>query len=160
MPDLLGLLQRMSDASVDFVLVGGLAAVTHGSSLLTQDVDVCIRLGAENLQRLQYALDDLEPVHRMSPQAIRLAHDAKTLDAFKNLYLQTAMGQLDCLGTVSGIGDYSAARQVSVPIDLDGRTIRVLTIDALIASKSSLGRDRDREAVKQLKEIKRRRRPR
>ncbi len=50
MADLIGLLKRLAAAEVDFVLVGGLAAVTHGSSLLTQDVDVCIRLAPKILR--------------------------------------------------------------------------------------------------------------
>ena len=158
MADLLGLLQRLVDGQVDFVLVGGLAAVTHGSSLLTQDVDVCIRLGAENLQRLQSALEDLDPVHRMSAKAISFSHDTESLDSFKNLYLQTRLGQLDCLGIVLGVGDFEATRNASIPIELGTRTVQVLNIDALIAAKSAMNRDRDREAVKQLEEIKRRQR--
>lgn len=154
MADLLNLLERLARHEVDFVLVGGLAAVTHGSSLLTQDVDVCIRLGAENLGRLLDALGDLEPVHRMSANSLKFSHEAKTLDTFKNLYLRTRIGQIDCLGSVLGVGDFEAAHASSIPVDIGEQTIRVLSIDALIAAKSALNRDRDREAVKQLQLIK------
>jgi hypothetical protein len=91
--------------------------------------------------------------------AIRFAHDAGTLDSFEHLYLQTRLGPLDCLGSVLGVGDFEAAVEVSMPIQLGEQTIRVLTFDALIAAKSALGRDRDREAVKHLEEIKRRQGP-
>jgi hypothetical protein len=41
-------LQRLSDADIDFV-VGGVAAVLHGSSTVTRDLDVCSTLGALDL---------------------------------------------------------------------------------------------------------------
>ena len=41
MGDLNSLLQRLIRHRVDFVVVGGYAAVAHGSSLVTMDVDIC-----------------------------------------------------------------------------------------------------------------------
>jgi hypothetical protein len=153
MADFVALLQRLAAGKVDFVLVGGLAASAHGCSLVTQDVDICIRLGAENLERLQKALHDLEPVHRMAREPLPFSHDAATLASFLNIYLRTGLGQLDCLGEVLAIGDFEAARQQSVEIDLGGEQIRVLSLDALIAAKSAMTRDRDRAAVEQLRRI-------
>lgn len=161
MADFVGLLRRLTDARVEFVLVGGLAAAAHGSSLVTQDVDVCIRLGPENLSRLQAALHDLEPEHRMPHPPVPFCHDESTLASFRNLYLRTRLGQLDCLGEVLGVGDYAAVVAQSITIDLEGTTCRVISLDALIAAKSAMDRDRDRLAADQLRKIKavRERRP-
>jgi len=154
MPDFVGLLRRLTEAGVEFVLVGGLAAAAHGSSLITQDVDVCIRLGAENLNRLQHALRGLDPTHRMAQPPIPFQHDAKVLGSFRNVYLRTRLGQLDCLGEILGIGDFSAVIERSVEIDLNGAVCRVLSLDALIAAKSAMKRDRDLLAVEQLRKLK------
>lgn len=153
MNDFVGLLRRLSESKVEFVLVGGLAAASHGCALVTQDVDVCIRLGPENLERLTAALRGLDPVHRMASVAVPFEHDAATLARFKNVYLRTKLAQLDCLGEVLGLGNYDAVLVQSELIDLNGVTCRVVSLDALIAAKSAMGRDRDLAAVEQLRKI-------
>lgn len=153
MVDFFELLRRLAEAKVDFVLVGGLAAAAHGSSLVTQDVDVCIRLGSENLGRLHDALKDLAPAHRMVHPAIPFEHDAPTLASFRNVYLKTTIGQLDCIGEVLGVGNFAAVYEKSVEIDLNGSPCRVISIDALIIAKEAMNRDRDRLAAEQLRRI-------
>lgn len=153
MADFFGLLRRLVDAKVDFVLVGGLAAAAHGSSLVTQDVDVCIRLGAENLERLREALNGLEPAHRMVHPPLPFDHDAPTLASFRNLYLRTTLGQLDCLGEVLGVGNFDQVYAQSVQIDLNGSPCRVISLDALIVAKEAMNRDRDKLAAEQLRRI-------
>jgi hypothetical protein len=59
MPDLEGLLDRLVASGVEFVVVGGMAAVAHGSLTLTRDVEVCVSLARTNLVRLFEALEDL-----------------------------------------------------------------------------------------------------
>src|SRR5262245_26896803 len=62
------ILQRLNRDKVEYVVVGGLAAVFHGVPLVTRDIDVCLSLTRENLVRLEKALADLHPVHRQTPQ--------------------------------------------------------------------------------------------
>jgi hypothetical protein len=64
--ELNGLLQRLSDAGIDFVVVGGVAAVLHGSSMVTRDLDVCASLSDATIGKLRSALGDLHPVHRIA----------------------------------------------------------------------------------------------
>ena len=59
MSELNGLLQRLSDAGIEFVVVGGVAAVLHGSSMVTRDLDVCASLTDANIRKLRAALHDL-----------------------------------------------------------------------------------------------------
>jgi hypothetical protein len=138
------------------VVIGGFAAVAHGVTLLTQDIDVCCRFSAENLLRLQEALADLEPRHRMPPSRppLRLTRDAAT--EFRNLYLETSLGQLDCLGEVLGVGDYERVLAESVAVPLLAGPCRILSIDALIRAKETMGRERDRQALLQLRAIRER----
>jgi hypothetical protein len=125
-----------------------------GGSLLTQDIDICCRFTPDNLMRLQDALADLHPVHRMTPKRLPLRLTPQTCSDLKNLYLDTDLGQLDCLGTITGVGDFEQAKARSVEITLPTGPCRVLSLDALIAAKAAMGRTRDREVVKQLKAIK------
>lgn len=59
------LFQRLCDADIDFVIVGGFAAILHGSSLVTRDLDVCAVLTRESVSKLRDALKDLQPAHRI-----------------------------------------------------------------------------------------------
>ena len=156
MPDLKGLLSRLIEHDVDFVVVGGLAAVAHGSPLMTMDVDICCDLSPENVRHIHAALADLHPVHRMHPS--RPPFDPATLGSqpIHNLYLDTDWGQLDCLGGVLGLGDFDVVRQRSQVVDIEGGACRLLTLGALIDAKRAMGRPRDMETIAYLEAIKQR----
>jgi hypothetical protein len=114
-PDLESLLYHLIQGEVEFVVVGGFAAVAHGVSLPTQDVDVCCRFTAENLLRLRGAIADLHPVHRMVPARppLRLTEESRV--GLRNLDLDTDWGQLDCLGEVLGSGAIPTSRREASP---------------------------------------------
>jgi hypothetical protein len=150
------LLERLIRHRVEFVIIRGFAAIAHGASLLTRDVDICCRFTAANLMRLQAALADLHPVHRMTPARLPLELTPRKCRGLKNLYLDTDLGQLDCLGSVLGVGGYDEVAEQSVELDLPSGRCRVLNLDALIAAKQAMGRPRDREAILQLRAIKER----
>jgi hypothetical protein len=155
MADLTDIIGRLIRSKVDFVLVGGLAAVTHGSSMTTQDIDICCDFSTKNLLRLQSALKKLNPVHRMTPKQLPLELNEDNCANLKNLYLETDFGQLDCLGEVLGLGDFQTVKQQSESIEIDGATCRILRIDALITSKKAMGRPKDIETIHQLEVIQR-----
>lgn len=151
------LLECLLAGGVDFVIIGGVAAVLHGVTLTTRDLDVCVPLGAESLLKLQSALEPLHPRVRAGADWVPLKIDRARADEIKNLYISTDEGRLDCLGFVTGVGDFAAVHRESVDVDLGGRACRVLGIGALIRSKESAGRPHDQEAVIQLKAIQERR---
>jgi len=154
MSDFLSLLQRLALAGVDFVIVGGYAGVVHGCTYLTQDIDICCDFSPVNLLALQQAIAGLHPVHRMTPGRKPLDLTPENAREFKNLYLDTDLGHLDCLGEIRGIGPYEHVKQASQRVEVEGMQLRVLTIDALIRAKETMNRPRDREAIRQLKAIK------
>ncbi len=151
------LLARLVKAKVEFVVIGGFAAVAHGVSLLTQDLDICCRFTADNLLRLQESLADLNPVHRMTPQRIPLQLTREHCGGLRNLYLSTDWGVLDCLGEVTGVGDFDHVLAASEPLGLDAGTCHFLTLDALIRAKEAMRHPKDLEAVAQLRAIRARR---
>ncbi len=158
MADLIDLLGRLSREKVEYVIVGGYAAVLHGGSVVTEDVDICCRFTSANLLRLQAAIDDLHPVHRLTPKRLPLKLTPASCRGLKNLYVETDWGVVDCLGEVLGVGDYTAVRKHSVVVKMPFGTCRVLGLDALICAKEAMGRPHDLQSVAQLKAIRARRR--
>ena len=148
--DILGLLVKYD---VDFVVVGGYAVAAYGSSLVTQDVDICCDFSSENLMRLQEALSDRNPVHRMTPKRLPLILTPEKCRGLKNLYLDTDVGQVDCLGSVLGIGDFSVVKQHSISVEIDDFECRLIDLDTLIEAKKAMGRPRDLAAVQELEAI-------
>jgi hypothetical protein len=142
------LLQRFADTGLDFVVVGGFAGVLHGSSIVTNDLDVCAVLSPENVQKLRVALADLHPVHRMTPKKLSfLEHPARDTPV-ANLHLETDGGIVDVLANIAGVGDYERLRRNAATITLFGRSCRVMSLDDLITAKEAVGREKDLLAVK------------
>lgn len=150
----LGLLERLAKAGVDFVIVGGFAGVVHGCTYVTQDIDICCDFSATNLLRLQQAVSNLHPVHRMTPNRKKFQLTKENCGQFKNFYLDTDIGRLNCLGSIDGLGDYLIVKKASVSIHVDNMQLRVLTLNALIKTKKAMNRPRDKEVVIQLEAIK------
>ncbi|MBN2513388.1 MAG: hypothetical protein JXB18_10650 [Sedimentisphaerales bacterium] len=151
--DFLDLLHRLTQNNVEFVVIGGFAAAMYGATMVTEDIDICCSFSPENLFRLQDALKDLHPVHRMTPNKIPLALTPQNAAEFKNLYLATDLGPLDCLSTVEGIGSYEQVSKASQRFETGDLILSVLSLNALIEAKKALNRPRDQEAVIQLKAI-------
>jgi len=147
------LLQRIADAGIDFVIVGGFAAVTHGSSYVTRDVDLCLVLSQENIERLRRALADLNPRHRMTPQRLSFLTHPPAGQPVQNLYLVTDAGVVDVLSSVLGVGDFARLRAKADMLAVEGRNYAVMALEDLIAAKEALGREKDLLTAKELRAI-------
>jgi len=150
------LLERLIQRQLEFVIVGGFAAMAHGASIVTQDVDICCPFNATNLKCLHDALADLHPYHRLTPNRLPLQITPENIGRLENLYLMTDWGQIDCLSRIKGIGEFEAVRTRSVEIQLAFGRCRVLGLDALIAAKLAIGETRDKLTVIQLQAIRER----
>lgn len=153
MNDLQRLLRRLDDAGIGFVLVGGYAAMLHGSSLLTRDLDVCTVLTSGAIEKLRDAFRDCHPLHRLSAPQRSFLDDPEPGVALDNLYLKTDLGTLDLLGSITGVGDYARVTRGAVEIELFGRRVRAIGLDDLIAAKEALGRDKDLLTARELRAI-------
>lgn len=153
MQDFGQLLAKLADAGVPFVIVGGYAAVAHGSAYLTRDVDICIVFSPENVGRLRLALKDLQPRHRMMPQALSFLEFPAAGQALQNLYLQTNLGVIDILSSVLGIGGYERLLENAEIVEVDGRKYPVISLEDLIKAKEAMGREKDLLTAKELRAI-------
>lgn len=147
------LLSKLSSAGVDYVIVGGTAASLHGSTLYTDDLDVCCPMTEDNMARLVDALDPLNPALR-DPRKIPLPRKPSLLAQCRTLRLVTDLGKFDVLKEITGVGDYDAVSAHAVTMDVDGRPTRVLDIDALIIAKRAAGRTKDKLGVMHLEAVK------
>ena len=153
MSDLQRLLLRLSEAGIDFVLVGGYAAILHGSSALTRDIDVCAALTTENIEKLRDALRDAHPVHRLSVERPSFLDEPRPGVPLNHLYLHTDLGTLDLLGSITGVGDFERVVRDAVEVELFGHRIRAISLNDLITAKEALGRDKDLIVAKELRAI-------
>jgi hypothetical protein len=154
MEHLTEILQRLHDANVEFSLIGGLASRHYGVTLVTEDVDICARFTPENLRRIESAVKDFHPRHRLSANRLPLELTDRLCSELKNLYLKTDIGILDCLSEVAGIGDFDAVMANSQSLQFPFGRCYVLNIDALIRAKQAVGRSHDLITVRQLNAIK------
>jgi len=135
------LLRLLVDAGLPFTLVGGLAAISHGSSTFTRDVDVAMPLDDDTLPRLLEALRPVHPRHVTRPD-LGLVADPARLRGFRLLLLETDLGRLDVLGELPPLDDVRELPTVERVFG-SGLVVRVLALDALIAVKAHVGRAKD-----------------
>lgn len=152
------LIRVLAEAGVEFIIVGGVAAVVHGSSMFTVDFDIAAPFTATNLNRLVTALKPHSPQHALASPRRALTETVEELTSYKNLYLMTQLGRLDVLSAVTGLGPYEVLIQQTDSVQLSGQPCRVLTLDALISAKERLGREKDQLVARELRAIRDRRR--
>ncbi len=153
MTDFERLFRSLHKGRVEYVLIGGVAATVHGSSRLTQDVDVCYARTNSNLDRIVRALRPLKPYLRGAPRGLPFEWSARTLRAGLNFTLTTTAGDIDLLGEVTGGGGYDDLIGHTMEISLFGTPVRCLDLEWLIATKRAAGRPRDLEAIAELEAL-------
>jgi hypothetical protein len=146
-------LRTLSRGGVDFVVVGGIAAVLHGASTLTTDLDIAFAADSANLGRLGAALEELEARLRDVPEPVPFVPDARTLRQVELLTLDTRTGPLDLIRVPAGGPGYAILRRRANRYDLGGYEVRVASIEDLIAMKHAAGRAKDLAAIEELEAI-------
>ena len=150
------LLLRLKASGLEFVVIGGLCVVYHGVPVATFDLDICCPFGEENVRKIESAVKDLNPVHRLTANKLPLEQTRSSFKDLKNVYLQTDLGKLDCLGMVAGLGSFEQVLQQSVLHSMSFGSFRMLSLDALIVAKAAAGRNKDLDAVRLLQAVKER----
>ncbi len=150
------LLKRLTESEVRFIVVGGMAMVSHGSAYVTADLDICYERSDGNLKALAAALEPLRPYLRGAPSGLPFRLDPSTLKAGLNFTLTTDAGDLDLLGEVKGVGRFDDALPRSVEYEIYGCAIRVMGLEDLIRAKQAAGRDKDLLHLKELRELRKR----
>lgn len=152
------ILRRLVERGVDFVVIGGIAAVLHGSARNTFDLDICFATDETNLTALGDVLIGLGARLKGVDEDVPFVPDARTLRQVELLTLVTSSGELDVLARPPGARPYPDLRRNADRYDLGGFNVSVASIDDLIAMKQTAGRAKDLLDIEELETIKRLRR--
>jgi hypothetical protein len=152
------LLQLLASRGVDHVVVGGYAAVLHGSPRITQDLDISYGTDQANLDALGRALVETSARLYGIDDDVPFVPDGRTLARTELLTLQTDLGKLDLMTDPSGGPGYARLRQGAETVDLGDFAVRIASLEDLLAMKRSADRPKDRADVVELEAIGRLRR--
>lgn len=145
--------KQLNAHGVRFIVIGGWAAIVHGTARTTNDVDVVYARDDDNLARLVEALRPWNPYLRGAPPGLPFRWDVATVRAGLNFTLTTRCGDVDVLGEVTGGGNYEQLLPFSVEASAFGITCRVVTLERLIQLKRAAGRPKDLEVIAELQAL-------
>jgi hypothetical protein len=155
MQDLNLLLETLLTHKLDFLVVGGFAAVVHGSSHVTKDLDITMLMTQENVDQLRSALKKFDPHHRMNPShKPSFLDEPKTTSDLSNIYLETTAGILDVVTLEKNLGSFEDLKSRAMKVNLFGYDCFVLSLDDLIQVKKTMGRPKDLIVLEELLALK------
>ena len=137
------LLRRLTEAGVDYLVVGGVAVAAHGYGRSTKDLDIVYATNAANLERLGDVLVALGARLRGIDEDVPFVPDAATLKRTTILTLSTPDGSIDLLVSPDGAARYEEMRARADVIEFDGVEVRVVSLDDLLSMKRAAGRPQD-----------------
>ena len=149
-----GLIVALNEAGVEYVAIGGFAAVLHGSPLPTQDVDICPSSEAANLGRLASLL--LLAMARWQSSGTPFATTAEAESRLRSANvtsLDTSFGRLDIVIKPSGTRGYADLKRDRVLYEIGGVPVPTASLRAIIRSKQSAGRQRDLAGLPTLRKL-------
>jgi predicted nucleotidyltransferase len=153
MTDYEKIISLLASAGVKFIIVGGAAAFVHGSSRLTNRLDVVYSRHGDNVARLVEALKPLHPRLRGALEDLPFRWDAETIKHGLNFTLQTSAGALDILGEITLGGGFDQLLPDSEQMEVAGHDCMVLGLKRLIEVKRAAARPKDFEEIAELQVI-------
>jgi hypothetical protein len=149
--NLSGVLEGLMEAGVDFILVGGLAAVIQGAPVTTMDVDIVHNQSPENIAKLLAFLRSVDAFHRRLDDKL-IEPKEGDLSGKGHALFTTRLGPLDVLAVIEEGRSYGDLLDYTVEIDFRGHTLRVLDLKMLIQLKRTSTDPKDKQRMPMLKE--------
>lgn len=144
------LLQTLTRHGVDFVVIGGVAELVHGSAYPTYDLDIAYSRDRANLERMTAALKELDVTLRGAPADLPFQLDVQTLDNGANFTFDTPYGSFDILAHADGMPGYDVLRREARVDEIEGIEVRIAAIDHLLSMKRAANRTKDKLMVEEL----------
>lgn len=141
-PDLSEFLRLLHSHEVEYLLVGGYAVGLYGSPRTTGDMDIWVKLSAENAARVT----DVLKAFGYSPQAVK---PEAFLDPNRVVRMGVPPVCIDVIMTVSGLefdACYSRRRLETV----SGALVSLISLDDLKINKTASGRPKDIDDLQNL----------
>lgn len=129
------MLRALSEEGVSYLLVGAYALAVHGYPRATMDIDLWVMPSAHNAKAVLRALRRFgAPLGDLSTEDLQQEGTV--------FQIGVAPRRIDILTAASGLR-FEDAHARSVPVEIDGIDVRVLSVPDLIANKKATGRLRD-----------------
>ena len=154
-PSFREILELLNKHEVEFIVVGGVAAVIQGAPVTTFDLDALVRVSEENADRLIRALADLDARYR--EHRSRLSPTKEDILAGGHLLLLTRAGPLDVLGFIGDKERYEDLLDRSSQVAMTVGKFLVLDLEELVRQKKGSSRAKDRAMLELLEEVLRQR---
>ena len=153
--DLPRILEVLHRNKVAYILIGGLAAVYHGSPFPTEDADITPEMDRRNLDKLATALRELNARVRTDsePSGLPFRCDVEALSAAQTWNLTTHAGDLDVTFTPSGTRGYRDLSRDAARVELYGVNVLIASLSDVIRSKQAANRPKDQRMLPTLREI-------
>ncbi len=148
--------QVLNEEGVNYVILGGFAAIIRGSSLPTRDIDIIPDRDGGNLDRLGRALTRMNAQIRISGDSVPTKIDGPFLANMPHmLNLVTDFGEIDLTFTPAGsAGDYEGWKANATNEEVgDGLIVFVASLDDIIDSKKAANRPKDQMALPYLESL-------
>jgi len=147
------LLKALADSQANFIVVGAYAAIMQGSTLRTDDLDVCYERTPDNYKKIIRAIAPFRPRPRGIPANLKAPFDEQSLAQGTNFTLATDLGNLDLLGEMSGVGGYRQILADAKLMNLGSVICQVASLDTIIRSKEAADRPKDRATLPELRAL-------
>jgi predicted nucleotidyltransferase len=144
-------LKGLLEAGIDFILVGGLAAVIQGAPVTTMDVDIVHNQSPENISKLLSFLKSVDAFYRRLDDKL-IRPKKEDLSGKGHALLTTRFGPLDVLAVIEEEKSYGDLVDHTVEIDFRGHTLRVLDLKMLIQLKRTSTDPKDKQRLPVLEE--------
>ena len=145
------ILEGLCIAGVEFILVGGLAAVVQGAPITTMDVDIVPRQTSDNLSRLLDFLKSIDACHRRLDNKI-IPPALEHISGKGQALFRTRLGPLDILAIIEGGRSYDNLIEHTIKIDFRNSKLLVLDLETLVELKKSSKDSKDKQRLSVLKE--------
>ncbi len=154
--------RALDEHDVDYLIVGGFAAVVYGAERLTYDIDIVPDPTAGNLEHLAKALRTLSAKLRIAhSETVDYPLDAQSLAGMEVSTWRTSAGDIDIIRGLpkTSIKDLASYRDLvdrERTVDAFGLTIHLASLDDIITSKIATNRESDRQALPELLRLQKR----
>jgi hypothetical protein len=149
--DLSALLEALTEAGIDFIVVGGLAAVAQGAPITTMDVGIVHRQSSDNINKLFTSLKTVDAIYRRPDDKI-LEPDIRDLSGRGHALFATRYGPLDVLAVIEEGRGYEELLPDTVEIEFRWRKVRILSLQTLVELKQGSRDSKDRQRLVVLQE--------
>ena len=149
--DLSALLKGLKEASIEFVLVGGVAAVVQGAPVTTFDLDIVHRQTDENIEKLMKFLKSINAYQRLPDDKV-IEPDENDLKGKGHVLLTTRFGPLDVLAVIEEGRGFEELFTDTVEIEFQGFKVYVLGLETIVALKRESRNPKDRYRLQILEE--------